>query len=297
MQIILNDQALDFKIEDEKNLGDILSSVDVWLEKASYALVFISIDGIIIDDLNFVEMQKRELSSINTITIKAASVLDLHKDAIGSVLPLYANLEDTMRKLIETPQDSILIKSFEEVKAKIKENYNNYISFISPDELSLLDYSFESLDNFTVLKTKSEREISLKLVQDTEKLLHERLNEMHAPIDELIKAKVFFSNIKEKFLNVSILLQTGKENIAMQNITLLTEFLSKLFRLFVCLKQENTELFNASKAYLDKLTKTFTEINTAFEKKDSILLGDLIEYEVIATLEEFFLKIETLGGQ
>lgn len=297
MQIILNDQALDFKIEDEKNLGDILSSIDVWLEKASYALVFISIDGTVIDDANFVEMQKKELGSINTIIIKAASVLDLHKDALGSILPLYANLEDTMRKIIETPNDTMILKSFDEVKNNIKENYNNYISFISPDELSLLDYSFEALDNFNAVKSKIEKENSLKIVQDTEKLLQERLNEMKAPIDELIKAKVFFSNVKEKFLNVSILLQTGKETIAMQNITLLTEFLSKLFRLFVCLKQENVELFNASKTYLDKLTKTFSEINNAFEKKDSILLGDLIEYEVIATLEEFFLKIETLGGQ
>lgn len=102
--------------------------------------------------------------------------------------------------------------------------------------------------------------------------------------------------------NVSVLLQTGRDREAMDTVIRFTEESQTLLRLLSGL-QSTGKLDPAAavigettvEQFFPDLNRVLTELIEAFEVKDSVLIGDLLEYEVTPRLEGLERLTEALG--
>lgn len=99
--------------------------------------------------------------------------------------------------------------------------------------------------------------------------------------------KVFAQKIKD----IPVQLQSGKDREASMLIATLAEFIGKLFstaRLTDYFPDDFSELRkdNALGKFFEEITPVLNDLQQAMEAKDTVLIGDLAEYEISPRLEE-----------
>ena len=98
---------------------------------------------------------------------------------------------------------------------------------------------------------------------------------MTDPEDEARAVILRLKGTKAEMEQVALLLQTGKDAEAMQYIITCTEYILKALRLLV-LAPKSEDI----KSFRDELNSVLLELKEAFTVKDSVLIGDLMEYEI-----------------
>ena len=136
------------------------------------------------------------------------------------------------------------------------------------------------------------------MVNQVKTIIIDRMREIYNPVREILaSARLLGSTIKE-IRDVSVLLQTGKDQQAMNAVVRFTELSQKLIRLYPLLDEEGA--LDTAKSKVDGLSfkDFYTRLNNvlldllgAFEAKDSVLIGDLLEYEVAPKLEKLILLL------
>ena len=109
--------------------------------------------------------------------------------------------------------------------------------------------------------------------------------------DSVYNGLKLLKNAKQDITNVSVLLQTGKDREAMQAIINFSELTQSLLRIFsnVQLAKELSRIKFKNKSFeqfYGDFNKNLHELISAFEKKDFVLIGDLLEYEIAPSIEE-----------
>jgi hypothetical protein len=86
----------------------------------------------------------------------------------------------------------------------------------------------------------------------------------------------------EEISEISVLLQTGKDRQAMDTIVRFSELSQNLVRLVSSISPPNAN--EDVQGFYRELNGVLSELLEAFETKDSVLIGDLMEYEVAPRL-------------
>ncbi|MDC7239554.1 MAG: hypothetical protein PQJ50_04260, partial [Spirochaetales bacterium] len=98
--------------------------------------------------------------------------------------------------------------------------------------------------------------------------------------------------------NVSLMLQTGKDREAMDVIIRFTELFQKLLRVFTFLPEETKENHHEGlKEYIKDMSGILKELTEAFSSEDSVLMGDLMEYEILPRMKSFPRFFESIGNR
>ncbi len=94
----------------------------------------------------------------------------------------------------------------------------------------------------------------------------------------------------EEIGEVAVLLQTGKDRQAMETIIRFSELFQCLVRIFSSLKltaKNHSRIGGKSfDTFFTELNLMLEELLEAFNHQDSVLIGDLLEYEIAPRLEE-----------
>jgi hypothetical protein len=116
-------------------------------------------------------------------------------------------------------------------------------------------------------------------------------------------------NITERLENLPLDLQTGKDKQAAETVQFFTGITEKLFRIYsiidtsvfpaaqitvVCASKNNEKPMNI---FLEEFNSTLQEMLAAYEQKDSVLLGDLAEYEMAPRLRSFYTALRTQSSR
>jgi hypothetical protein len=116
--------------------------------------------------------------------------------------------------------------------------------------------------------------------------------ELRDPVGEVRETISALRGLVPGLNNVSVLLQTGRDREAMETVIRFTEESQTLLKLLARL--QHTGRLDPAAAVIDgttverffsDLNRILTELIEAFEAKDSVLIGDLLEYEVTPRLE------------
>jgi len=142
----------------------------------------------------------------------------------------------------------------------------------------------------------------LTVINQIKTIFHNRIRELANPLREvLLTARLLKSSIFE-ISDVSVLLQTGKDRQAMNVIIKFSELSQKIIRLYPILKDygilNEKDLSIGNKNFTDfyqNLNSILSELLKAFEANDSVLIGDLLEYEIAPQLEELIRTLESLN--
>ncbi len=275
MNIIINGEKIDFTLEKEKTAGEVMNGLTTWLDDSSLLVGGISIDGnqvIIADDV--------------WRTLPVGSIVDLEIEAI--------DIREGRIRQLETARDYFVLmnnaakeKDIESIK-ELSDGFPDLLRILphllgetsspvfSPGlEKKLGDAGFpldsNELDH-TILTSESER---------TAMLLEVRRRETSDPLAEARGSAAALVAISDKLDDVAVNLQTGKDKLAMDTIIFLTELLQALIRSIAWING-NDEY----ESVIDDLTGILAELESALTVSDTVLIGDLLEYEIKPRLQE-----------
>ena len=113
------------------------------------------------------------------------------------------------------------------------------------------------------------------------RLLEGRRKETSSPVNEAMSIAAALAGMSDQLDDVAVHLQTGKDKQAMETIIYLTELLQALMRaLSWCPGDGGMEEIIAD------INTILSELEEALKASDTVLIGDLLEYEIKPRLQE-----------
>ena len=298
MEIFINNSKIDFQLENETILHQVVEGLFNWAETSNF-----QIENILFDekhyDLESSVCRETPVNSVKLLQVSGRNIIEIHQDNL-QLLYQYV---------------SLLLKSIEGKNNKLIEDLKNEAPPVFKLLAKFLEESFDSEDSISrklllkisvlspELNENDEAEITYLIGQLTglKIILSERVSELTNPLGELGKTTAALKISKIEIDDISVLLQTGKDRDALNSIIKFSELNQKTLRLYPILKSRGILDFEniiiddkaLSEYYID-LNSILSELIEAFTANDSVLIGDLLEYEVAPRLDSLITVLDNI---
>jgi len=283
MIIKINGKPLDYTLSNETTLIEIVAGLEQWLSNSGHRMSELSVDGQDVNASMVEEIFKKDIKTIKNIEVRTNSIAEL---TTACIINLKRDI-DEYEKL-----------NFDE-KAKFFDNWkeSSHAQFISEEMHELYLYF---TDAFSIEKIST---LTLRVITD------EIQREVTEPVKELEKLEPILNEICEKLIDLPLNIQTGKDMLAATTIEIFSTLVEKIIRIF---SQLNNQGYLLQMEKAKKIAQDFSgyknilmQLLEAYEKHDTIIIGDLAEYEASPKLKELYFAIldncrrtaQTQGGK
>jgi len=293
VQVQINEQPLNITLEKEKTLGDLIEGIRDWLGDSEYIISSIEYDGQVIVPDETPRWEEIDLVDIGTLNLTVLS-------------PGEKQLQD-----LQTIHQFIVLLH----KALSSGNYEiiNQLRDEAPYVVNTLDYILgeratgygqklaELLDAAGVNSGELTTRVQdlLSYTKNLTRVLEDRIREASDPFTELTHTASTLKELTPKLMDVSVLLQTGKDREAMNRVIEFTELADKLIRIYGILQKGDLPDISSVEVdgtrfdhFYEDFNNNLRELIEAFDNQDSVLIGDLIEYEIAPRAEQLQHYIE-----
>ena len=275
MEIKINGKNADITLENEKTVGEVLSGIQDWLENSGFYLSGLEIDGKSYGAQSLDAAFELPVEGLSCLDIKTSGWADLLLEALTGLrrdLELYEKA---------TPEEKALFAGEWALSAPAL--------FLKDNEKPLYDTMLD------ILKNGGEN-VSAFNIKAASLLVSERIREIEAPYQEMKNLQPLAEETAKRLEDLPLDMQTGKDSKAAETITVFSSLIEKIFRLIFLFKYFKTDIesievpsMNGSgkqnlKDYIGEFSSALKELISAFENKDSVLVGDLAEYELAPRL-------------
>ena len=276
MNICINDKPADITLDTEKTLGEVLSGLEQWIAPSGNRIQGISINGQALEADALPGVFDRNISDINRLDVFVTSYRELAAEALGDLLGTcinYANAAFDERSQILSSWEKSAAARF--LRTEMSDLYEFARSTLSGEGLSTGDLSI---------------------------LIEERLGEIEDPGQEIRSCEAPVKNIAARMEELPLDIQTGKDQRAAETIQLFSRMGEKLFRLFFILKSGGLSLNTfvidelPARKFMEEFNAALNEISAAYQNQDTVLVGDLSEYELAPRLLKFFSALKDFSG-
>jgi hypothetical protein len=267
MEIRINGQTADITIDHEKTVGEILASIDEWLGSSGYYLSGLCVDGNAVDTVSMNEVFLREIEKVKLLEIDTIPLAALVSMSLGY-------LPDDIDEYEKT--------SFQD-RSKFLDNWKqrSYVQFISgqmPELFSLYVSAF------------SQEGVSPETLRS---ITQERQREVTDPAAEGVNLQPVLEEICARLTDLPLDIQTGKDMRAAQTIQIFSGIGEKILRIVRQLDIQGylPETANDEKPYIqttEEFGNVLKDLLDAYERHDTVLVGDLAEYEIAPKLMELY---------
>ncbi|MDC7219630.1 MAG: hypothetical protein PQJ59_06795 [Spirochaetales bacterium] len=279
MNILINNEKIDFSLDGERNCLDIYSGLAAWLETQEYYISEISLDGKEIFLQNKEILKDYEIGSITKMEITALDRIQTMVKDLGTVrsyFDLYNQALDGMNR---------------DVMIDLGSQYGHIRNNL-PQLLMMNGYVFDTtlnklMDDSGILEGDVSGENKAALKQEwanVDALIQGRMGELTQPVQEGLKTAATLNRLIPRIEEVSVLFQSNKDKEALDIIIVLSELLSKSVRILTGLSEAGQEL-SLPEEFIPELNSILSELAEAIDTGDTILTGDLTEYEIIPKIE------------
>lgn len=291
MKIYINQDELDFSFENEKTLGDIYKSIEQWMAPQGF-----SISEIMINEEE-VFLNKKEnwydkpFTGSEEIKITALTLLELKADNIKTILS-YTGM---VQKALKEGNLTVLNELLEEY-SYIKDSYKLLLDDSSAAIKNHMDMLLET-NGFIPEGERTEQNVITVLEGFImlEAVIQGRLEEITNPYKAGKDTYDSIQAMLPQMEDVSLMLQTGKDKDAMDIIIRFSELFQKLLRIYTNIPEVKiSEHKEEIKKFISGMSGVLNELAEAFSTEDSVLMGDLMEYEIMPRMEKFPRFFETL---
>ena len=312
MDVYVNDKLLSIEIEDEKTAFDIVNGITDFFakEKIPQFVTKILIDG---NEYSFADdesLKAIEIEKIGKIEFEFKDIIGVSKLSIEQIL-LYIDL---LKQYVTENKWNDFFSNIEDSLDWIESGMNQIMEIFSlkPEILSLKTLLSEELvDLKKKVSSLSEDNFPLgtDVIQDIV-ILCEKLGIVISKVFQMLDLG-FTGNAQESIIlritdilplyeelipvlpEVSTLLQKACDKDAMEIIQKLTTLIDGSISIFLASKNLELDIFNnlevngmSFDSFFDSLTEHLHELVSAIENKDSVMIGDLVEYEFLPNIEE-----------
>jgi len=269
MIIKINDKPLDYTLGNEKTLIEIVAGIEQWLSNSGHRMTEMLVDDQDVNSSMVEEIFKKDIKTVKCIEVRTNTIAEL---TAACIINLKRDI-DEYEKL-----------NFDE-KAKFlnewkKSGQAQYISEEMPELYSYFSDSF-SAGNISIPTLRA--------------ITEEIQREVTAPLKEMEKVEPILNEICDKLVELPLNIQTGKDLLAAKTIEIFSSLTEKIIRIFY---QLNIQGYLLQMEKAKEIAREFsdfknilTELLEAYEKHDTIIIGDLAEYEASPKLKKLYFAI------
>jgi len=272
MEIRINEKTLDIKLEKENTVGDVLAGLEQWLSACGHRISELKIDGSSVKSSMIEDIFSNDIKSIQLIDVITSSIAEL-----------------TAASLINLLED---IDEYENLDYEKKSKF--FDEWKDSSTALFLSAELQDLYAFCVVTFSSGSMDTKTLTSITEEIQRE----VNDPVNEITKIEAILKDICDKLIELPLDIQTGKDAKAANTIQVFTAVTEKIIRIFrqLCIQGYiSPESLSADDEPLSELiikfSKILKELLEAYEKNDTVLVGDLTEYEASPMLKEIYIAI------
>lgn len=288
VRLTINGEEVSYALENETTLAEVLSGVQGWLAEAGFVIT-----GLRADSRDLLSIPARAwgptpVESIEALEVAALHTADVRIEHWQTMDAWLGMLADEMKAPGSALEE--LLQSFDETMEGARAN-----PFLPPgsDGLSKLAGVFTGQSLADIRRWPAERRTEASsLIASLREELARRIADSMKPGDALARCVEQLRSLSSKLPEVSVLLQTGKDKSAMETIVGFTDTVQSVLALLPFLPPDPER----GRAIAD-LTPTLKELIAAFDAKDSVLIGDLLEYEVAPRLQKLMPLLETASAK
>jgi len=268
MEIRINGNILNITIEHEKTVGEIMAGIEVWLANSGHRLSGLSMDGAAAGTDSLESAFSREIDTIKVLDIFTNSLSDL---TVMSLASLLADIDEYSE--LSFDEKNIFLAGWKTkpqaqfAEEQMPDLYNDFTKTFSNEGL-----------NVHILRSITE----------------ERLRETENPFFEFSGIRILLEETCEKLINLPLDIQTGKDVQAAQTIQMFTGITDKIIRIVRHLNNQgllaavNEQTEKQIPQLINEFNQAAKELLDAYEKYDTVLVGDLAEYEMAPKLHELY---------
>ena len=277
MEIFINGKKADITLDNEKTLGNVLSGLDLYISSTGSRIKEIYVDGKQIQSDELESVFEDNINDITKLEVIVNSWRDLATEALEELHLVCRNFENA------SFQDRNKLCSEWEESAAGRFIYSDMV-----DLDKLLKNCFQG-----------GYEISIGSLIT---IIEERLRELRDPIKELLNSELLVNNVKERLEELPLDMQTGKDQRAADTVQLFSQIGEKLFRIYFIYKSEGLPIddFPVSEkkanTFIEDFKASLTELSSAYANQDTVLAGDVAEYELAPMLWSFFYSIKEFSN-
>jgi hypothetical protein len=255
-RITINGRPADITLETEKTVGELLLGIDAWLNGTGIFLSGLELDGKIYGALSMDGAFELPLDTIDLVDIKTSGWAELFLEALAGLKGDLSYIEeaapgerqDFLKEWEHSPVCAFLEQNASEIKTAF-------------------------------IQAASGTAAPSSLVP----MLDERIRELCDPAAEIGAILPLCGEIASRLEDLPLDMQTGKDSRAAETILFFSGVSEKMFRLFMMAKYYGAAEENL-KGLLEDFSAAVKELLSAYENRDTVLVGDLAEYELAPRL-------------
>ncbi len=295
MQIKVNGRPVEIEGGAAKDSGEFLAMAAAELEYNGLAIVGLELDGKAIESNGYDEAKNLPLSELDRLNIVAESISEIKAKAISTLLDLFEAARE-IAALESSPDWQGLATGAARMDEAVSDFFSTDERGYVADFAKLAAEAAAAAPDAHGAPAPSAA-VKTRVSSESERLgilFHERLDEIKDPVGEERKAAHVFEVESKELSELPVLLQTGKDAEAMKVVLLFIETFNKAIRVLPELKNKgiDTDAIQIEGKTLQnfylELNDVLRKLSQAFEDRDTVLIGDLTEYEVTPRMKDFF---------
>lgn len=267
MNIRIDGKPADITLESEKTVGEVLAGIQDWLETSGLVISGLELDGASRGSAALDGAFTQPLEGISSINVITSTWGELMMEALAGLkgdLEFYGGLspeeqEACRRRWNDSVQALFLQNNAPELHEAVRKTLEG--NFPASGALALAG---------------------------------ERIRELENPHGEAAAVRPLAEEVAARLADLPLDMQTGKDSRAAETISLFSTLTEKLFRLVFLfgrrgVKIESIEVSSMEgngtgtvslKSYIEEFSAALREFIAAWENSDTVLVGDLAEYEL-----------------
>ena len=283
MRLTINEEDVAFSLEHERTLGEVVQGVQAWLGTAGFVITALEADGqeLLPAAGTPGPWADKEVGAVGALAVRAEHTGDIR-------IAHWRAAEQWLSMLCEALADEPPAGGPDPLEDLLEDLPRTADGFgVNPftppgsDALARFRARFEGASAPQVRAwSPDRRQEASDLARHLLEMVRRRRNEAEHPREALARGASQLQASMGELKEVSVLLQTGRDRPAMESIIRFADAAQAVMDLLPFLPPdlERSRL-------LAELTPVLKELVGAFDSKDSVLIGDLLEYEVAPRLE------------
>jgi hypothetical protein len=274
MNIFINDIQAEITLDKEKTLGEVMTGVEQWISPTGNRIQKICVNGKEIPGELLAETFSMYIDDVEKLDIYISAWRELASEALGMLYEtctLYENASFDERARFFADWEKSAGSRF--LKTDIPEIYTLAEQVLDGDGLSVRDFIT---------------------------IVDERLRELADPWQETFDSETLVNIVCKRLEEFPLDMQTGKDQRAAETIQLFSQVSTKLLRIFFIFTSEGLPADNfviderPAKIFIEDFNSTLRELSDAYENMDTVLAGDIAEYELAPRLLKLFTAMKNI---
>jgi len=282
MEILVNREPLNYSLETESSVGEVIDGLADWLKSGRFAIT--SLD---VDETNYAIHDRDTWAEIEIDSVTELSVEALPFDEVDhATIVALGEYCALLAECLEDRDPGPLAEIAEELPY-VRGRLGQFFPSLRDENGSVPILTDPALTSGRMPKPEA-AEVIIAEITSVRTLLAGREREYREPGRELSASLGQLSATAAALIEVPVQLQTGRKAAAMQTIVRFTELLTRVVRLIPLTeaRQEDEGIdLEGARRFAEETAPHLVELKEAFEIQDTVLIGDLLEYELAPKLE------------